>query len=132
MVSPIASGVAPAVSGVAPTAVQYPSVQPDPAVHVTGAASAKSAENSQQQQQPSDFARDPQQSVADALEKVNESLRSWRTGMRFEMDDEAQRLVVSIIDAESGEVIRKVPSEAVLKVARAIVQMQGGGVDTRV
>jgi flagellar protein FlaG len=47
------------------------------------------------------------------------------------MDEDAQRLVVSIVDNETGEVLRKVPSDAVLQVAKMIVQMQGGGVNTK-
>src|SRR5690606_15386197 len=66
-----------------------------------------------------------------ALESVNHSLEAWSTGMRFEMDEDAQRLVVSIIDSTTGEVLRTVPSDAVLRVARMIVQLQGSGVDTR-
>lgn len=65
-----------------------------------------------------------------ALEQINEALAAWATGMKFDLDDEAQRLVVSIVDTSTGDTIRTIPSEAVLKVARMIVQLQGSGVDT--
>ena len=64
-----------------------------------------------------------------ALDEVNGQLRAWSTGMQFKFDEEAQRIVVSIVDNHSGEVL---PSEAVLQVAKMIVQMQGQGVDTRI
>ena len=67
-----------------------------------------------------------------ALDEVNGQLRAWSTGMQFKFDEEAQRIVVSIVDNHSGEVLRTVPSEAVLQVAKMIVQMQGQGVDTRI
>jgi flagellar protein FlaG len=51
--------------------------------------------------------------------------------MRFHVDEDAQRVVVSIVDNKTGEVLRTVPSEAVLKVAKMIVQMQGQTVNTR-
>ncbi|MDN5843695.1 MAG: flagellar protein FlaG [Alcaligenaceae bacterium] len=70
--------------------------------------------------------------AADALQQANEQLQAWSTGMRFSVDDDAQRLVVSIVDNGTGEVLRTVPSEAVLKIARMIVQFQGAGVDTQV
>jgi len=65
------------------------------------------------------------------LEQLNQSMQAWATGMRFDIDDDAQRIVVSIIDSNSGEVLRTVPSEAVLRVAKMIVQLQGKVVDTR-
>ena len=68
----------------------------------------------------------------DALDRANEQLQAWSTGMRFSMDEEAQRLVVSIVDSGTGEVLRAVPSDAVLQIARMIVQFQGSGVNTRV
>ncbi|MHA3902312.1 flagellar protein FlaG [Castellaniella sp. WN] len=73
----------------------------------------------------------PKSSLEKALESVNDSLKAWSTGMRFEMDEEAQRLVVSIVDSTTGEVLRTIPSEAVLRVAKMIVQLQGSGVDTQ-
>ena len=67
----------------------------------------------------------------DALDEVNNRLQAWSTGMQFKFDEEADRIVVSIIDNHSGEVLRTVPSEAVLQVAKMIVQLQGQGVDTK-
>lgn len=71
-------------------------------------------------------------SLENTLAQLNDSMKAWSTGIRFDMDDEAQRLVVSIVDNATGDVIRTVPSDAVLRVARMIVQMQGNTVDTRI
>lgn len=65
------------------------------------------------------------------LEQLNESMQAWSTGMRFDVDEDAQRIVVSIVDSTTGEVLRTVPSEAVIRVAKMIVQLQGGAIDTR-
>lgn len=64
------------------------------------------------------------------LEQINDSMQAWSTGMRFEIDDDAQRVVVSIIDSATGEVLRSVPSDAVLRIAKMIIQLQGGTIDT--
>jgi flagellar protein FlaG len=47
------------------------------------------------------------------------------------MDDEAQRLVVSIVDNSTGEVLRTVPSDAVIQIAKMIVQLQGNAVSVK-
>ncbi|EKU30188.1 hypothetical protein N879_05775 [Alcaligenes sp. EGD-AK7] len=67
----------------------------------------------------------------ESLENLNASMEAWATGMRFDMDEDAQRLVVSIIDSNTGEVLRTVPSEAVIQVARMIVQLQGTMINTQ-
>lgn len=65
------------------------------------------------------------------LEQLNESMKAWSTGMRFDIDEDAQRIVVSIIDSTTGEVLRSVPSEAVIRIAKMIAQLQGNAIDTR-
>lgn len=68
----------------------------------------------------------------DTLDQINSSLQAWSTGIRFNMDDEAQRLVVSIVDNSTGEVLRTVPSDAVIQIAKMIVQLQGNAVSVKV
>ena len=71
------------------------------------------------------------QSLEQAIEQLNSEMQAWSTGMRFEVDDDAQRVVISIIDSATGEVLRTVPSDAVVRIAKMIVQFQGNTVDTR-
>ncbi|MGO1251851.1 MAG: flagellar protein FlaG [Alcaligenes aquatilis] len=70
-------------------------------------------------------------SLSSALEQLNHSLEAWATGIRFNMDDDAQRLVVSIVDNSTGEVLRTVPSDAVIQIAKMIVQLQGNAVNVK-
>ncbi len=72
-----------------------------------------------------------QHSFSGSLDEINDGLQAWATGMRFDIDPEAQRLVVSIIDSQSGEVLRTVPSDAVIRIAKMIVQLQGQHVNTK-
>ncbi|AYR22290.1 flagellar protein FlaG [Alcaligenes faecalis] len=71
-------------------------------------------------------------SLDDTLDQINNSLQAWSTGIRFNMDDEAQRLVVSIVDNTTGEVLRTVPSDAVIQIAKMIIQLQGNAVSVKV
>ena len=132
MVNPIASSLAGALYGQAQPANVQATQAPEPAVQVTGTAAAQLGGNAAQSQ----FAGNGnggqgEQPPADAIENLNKRLEAWSTGIRFEMNDEAQRMVVSIVDKETGDVIRQVPSEAVLQVAKMIVQMQGSSIDTK-
>ncbi len=135
MIQPIGNQLASSgLSLAAPVSERLPA-QPEPAVQVTPAEDAQSGRFNKQAdarelglKQPIE---PPKSSLEKALESVNESLKAWSTGMRFEMDEDAQRLVISIVDSGTGEVLRTIPSEAVLRVAKMIVQLQGSGVDTQ-
>lgn len=69
-------------------------------------------------------------SIEGALEQLNAQMRPWATGMQFEMDPELERLVISIIDNETGAVLRSIPSETLLRVAKMITSFQGQHVNT--
>lgn len=101
---------------------------PEPAREVTPAAEIIGSGNSASRQAGQEGA--PGKPIEQALEDVNNSLKAWSTGMRFDIDPDAQRVVVSIVDSESGEVLRTVPSDAVIRIAKMIVQLQGQSVST--
>src|SRR5699024_6668793 len=44
-------------------------------------------------------------SIENALKQLNEEMRPWATAMQFEIDPDLERLVISIIDNETGEVL---------------------------
>jgi flagellar protein FlaG len=69
-------------------------------------------------------------SLEKALEQANDKLKAWSTGMRFDVDEDTQRVVISIVDTDTGEVLRTVPSDSVLRVAKIIVQLQGASINT--
>lgn len=104
----------------------------DAAITVTPA-SASDTQNQLNQRWPDKGAALPGEinSLDQVLENLNNSMNAWSTGMRFDMDDEAQRLVVSIIDNVTGEVLRTVPSDAVIQIAKMIVQLQGQAVNVK-
>ena len=75
---------------------------------------------------------EPEKSSLDtALEQLNENMKAWSTGVRFDVDPDSQRLVVSLVNNESGEVIRTVPSDAVLQISRMIAKFQGNSINTK-
>lgn len=63
--------------------------------------------------------------AAAALDEINQSLRMATIGVRFEFDKEADTLITKIVDTQSGEMIRQMPSEEMLQVSRALGKLQG-------
>jgi flagellar protein FlaG len=62
----------------------------------------------------------PTESVAKALEQIRDYLRSSKRELQFQVDDSSGRTVIRITNPQSGELIRQVPSEEVLKIAAAV------------
>ena len=132
MVTPITTGVTPAAGPVLLAGIERPVAQPDPAVKVTQSNGTEMGGNSTQSEQAAkNTVTDPANPFEDALNKVNESMQAWDTGIRFEIDEDTESMVVKLVNNETGDVIRQVPSEAMLKVAKMIIQMQGGSINTQ-
>jgi flagellar protein FlaG len=45
--------------------------------------------------------------------------------LQFSMDDSTGKVIVRITDAQTGEMIRQIPSEELLEIARSLDRMQG-------
>jgi len=127
MVDSISNNMAAPMPGTASAPVPN---RPEPAVLVTGAAAASNGGDATRQQNP-DAQTGKAGSVEGAFEEINAAMEAWSTGMRFEIDEDTQRMVVSVIDTKSGETLRQIPSEEVLHVAKMIAQFQGNIVSTK-
>jgi flagellar protein FlaG len=64
--------------------------------------------------------------------QIDTFLRSMNKSLQFRVDDASGRMVVSITDAETGEVIRQVPGEEALRMAERIDASIGALLDEKV
>ncbi|NLC35333.1 MAG: flagellar protein FlaG [Alcaligenaceae bacterium] len=92
--------------------------RPEPAVQVTHAESARNGGNATSGDHSAGTGED-------AFEEINAAMQAWDTGMRFEIDEDTQQLVVSVIDSKTGDTLRQIPSEEVLHIAKMVAQFQG-------
>lgn len=65
------------------------------------------------------------ESIDDAVEILNEALSRKNTSAQIRRDEELNRFLVTIKDKESGEIVREVPPEALLKFARNLEELKG-------
>lgn len=105
-------------------------VLPDPTQRIVATGDARNGGSATNNPANPNVSQQPD-NLQDALDNINQGMQAWSTGMRFDIDQEAQRLVVSIVDSNSGEVLRTVPNEAVIRIAKMIVQLQGQYIDTQ-
>lgn len=58
--------------------------------------------------------------VKDAVSEIEKFLNSTRRNLEFSTDEESGRIVVKVIASGTGELIRQIPSEEVLRIANSL------------
>lgn len=61
--------------------------------------------------------------VEQAVRQLNDYLQSVQRNLQFSVDKDTKQVVVRVIDAESGEVVRQIPPESALELARNMAKM---------
>lgn len=67
-----------------------------------------------------DIEKPSQEQVLDAMSKMQDFVQTISRDINFSLDEESGEMVVKVIDSETKEVIRQMPSEEVLRVVRAL------------
>jgi flagellar protein FlaG len=62
--------------------------------------------------------------LAFAVSKLSEFVQISNRQLNFSVDEGSNKLVVKVTDVESGEVIRQIPSEEVLKLSERLQELQ--------
>jgi flagellar protein FlaG len=60
-----------------------------------------------------------------AIMAANRALQVMNRELEFELDPQSGRLVTRLIDTSDNEVLRQIPSEDMLRIARALDRIQG-------
>lgn len=66
----------------------------------------------------------PGRDLEAATVQIERAVRASGRNLQFRVDDESGRVVVSVRDSDTGELIRQIPSEAALRIARSLDQGQ--------
>ncbi|GBD95717.1 MAG TPA: flagellar protein FlaG [Nitrospirae bacterium] len=59
-----------------------------------------------------------------AVESANETGQLLKRKLNFSVDEATEKLVVKVIDEESGEVVRQIPANEMLRIAAHLKQFQ--------
>ena len=63
--------------------------------------------------------------VEDITKVLNESARLFNISLQFRVDEDIDRIIVSVYDKDSDKVIRQVPPEELLELSKSLDQMIG-------
>lgn len=63
--------------------------------------------------------------VEEATRKVQKAVSALNSSLQFQIDDETEKLVIKIVDTNTQEVIKQIPPQVVLEIAKALDKLQG-------
>ena len=92
-----------------------------PAVALPGA----KAKAVQEPQKPAFDAKEAQDRLNEAVERMNEHMRKNAYNLAFSVDKEVDKVVVKVTNLETGDVVRQIPNETALRVAHNIEDLRG-------
>lgn len=92
---------------------------------VNRAGLADSARQAPEPVQAQASAQPKQEAVEQAVKAVNDFVQPINNALSFSLDQESDKMVVKVIDQGTKEVIRQIPSEEMLALAKALDTMKG-------
>lgn len=84
-----------------------------------------SAVSGSQQTADAKLAQPSSEELQAAVESVSETVKSFNNSLRFSIDDTTGQTVVKVIDIDTKEVIKQIPSKEMLALAKALDQITG-------
>jgi flagellar protein FlaG len=63
--------------------------------------------------------------VKQAVKEIQTFVNNVTTNVQFSVDQDTGRTIVSVIDTETKQIVRQIPTQDVMKIARALDRMQG-------
>ena len=63
--------------------------------------------------------------VKASIEALNQVMRDAPTSLQFSIDNNSKRFVVQVTDTDTGEIIKSVPGEAILRIAENLESLKG-------
>ncbi|KJK14189.1 hypothetical protein UB46_39200 [Burkholderiaceae bacterium 16] len=60
-----------------------------------------------------------------AIQHLKDLLRTTAFNVEFEIDQDTHRVITKVVDKDTGDVIRQLPSEEVMRIAHALQKAQG-------
>lgn len=63
--------------------------------------------------------------LTDAVKKINQSMSTQSRGLEFSVDTSSKRTIVKVVDRQTNELIRQIPTVETLEIAHALDQAHG-------
>jgi flagellar protein FlaG len=106
--------------------LKSPEVSIDAEIKSIGEATAKlTAELSESKTSSAKKMEDLQVQLKETIESLNIKIEMKSSNLSFSVDEISDRVMVTVVDDKTGERIRQVPAEAIIKVAHNMEALKG-------
>lgn len=78
-----------------------------------------------------EYPGESQDRVEESVENINRELKSLETNLRFSIHKQTKQIMVKIVDTQTNEVIKEIPSEKILDMVAAMMERAGLIMDKR-
>jgi flagellar protein FlaG len=94
-----------------------------PARELVSASLVQAPDASDSTQPSSSTAEIPKQAVENAVEQMKDFSQVMSRQLQFDVDEDSGKTVVRVLDKDSGDIIRQIPSDEVLALARHMKEL---------
>ncbi len=70
-------------------------------------------------------AKEMRENIQEAIDRLNQQLKANARDLSFQMDEEINRPIIIVRNIETGEVVRQIPSEEIIRMAHSIEEGKG-------
>lgn len=70
-------------------------------------------------------AQEMRENIQEAIDRLNQQLKANGRDLSFQMDEEIDRTIITVRNIETGEVVRQIPSEEIVRMAHSIEEGKG-------
>lgn len=63
--------------------------------------------------------------VTQAIKSINKAMESLSQSLEFSIDSDTHRTIVKVVDKQTNDVIRQIPTKETLEIAKALDQVSG-------
>ena len=70
-------------------------------------------------------AKELRQNLQEAIDRLNQQLKANGRDLSFQMDEEINRPIITVRNIETGEVVRQIPSEEIIRMAHSLEEGKG-------
>ncbi|MDR2166055.1 MAG: flagellar protein FlaG [Zoogloeaceae bacterium] len=113
-------GAAP-VEGRAPVDRPAPGNAPQAVFARRPAADVNARERDEAKEREASF----QEQLEESVEELNEFVLPYNTALRFSIEKDSGAVIVKVMDRETEEVVKQIPSEEAIALARALDKLKG-------
>jgi len=70
-------------------------------------------------------AEEMRKNIQEAIDRLNQQLKDNGRDLSFQMDEDINRPIITVRNIETGEVVRQIPSEEIIRMAHSIEEGKG-------